>query len=165
MSRLREEQRAPMSRLREEQRAPMNRLREEQRTPMSAPNRPVTDSDTESWWHAVSEHSLTLNQCSSCRRSSLSVRPFCPHCWSEDLTPTPASGRATLYTWTVVHQNAAPFDALPYVVAMVDLVEGPRLMTAIENCPLDALRSGLELALDFRHDDDGFVVPIFRPVT
>ena len=48
---------------------------------------------------------------------------------------------------------------------MVDLAEGPRLMTAIEDCPLDALVADLELVLDFRHDDDGFVVPIFRPVT
>ncbi|AKK27686.1 Zn-ribbon domain-containing OB-fold protein [Mycobacterium sp. EPa45] len=131
---------------------------------MSAPDRPTVDADSEAWWAAVQDHSLSVNACSACQRKSLYIRPFCPHCWSEDVTAVPASGRATLYTWTVVHQNAAPFDArLPYVVAMVDLAEGPRLMTAIDNCPPDALRAGLDLMVDFRHDDDGFVVPVFTP--
>ena len=132
---------------------------------MSAPNRPTTDVDTENWWAAVQDGTLTVNSCGSCRRNSLYIRPFCPFCWSEDVTPVPATGRATLYTWTVVHQNAAPFDRTPYIVAMVDLAEGPRLMTAVENCPIDALGAGVELVLDFRHDDDGFAVPIFRPIT
>jgi uncharacterized OB-fold protein len=132
---------------------------------MAAPDRPTPDVDTESWWAAVAERALTLNACGSCHRNSLYVRPFCPHCWSEDVARVPASGRATLYTWSVVYQNAVPFDSrTPYVVAMVDLEEGPRVMTAIEHCPLDALEAGLELVLDFRHDDDGFVVPIFHPV-
>jgi uncharacterized protein len=131
---------------------------------MVAPDRPTPDGDTESWWAAIADHTLTVNLCGSCDRHSLYVRPFCPHCWSEDVAPVPASGRATLYTWSVVHQNAAPFDVrAPYVVAMVDLDEGPRLMTAIEDCPLDALEAGMELVLGFRTDDDGFVVPIFLP--
>ena len=78
----------------------------------------------------------------------------------------PASGRARLYTWSVVHQNAAPFDSrTPYVVAMVDLVEGPRLMTVIEDCPVENLCAGMELMIAFRDDDDGFIVPVFRPAT
>ena len=106
---------------------------------------------------------MMLNLCTACGRNSLYVRPFCPHCWSEDVTLTPASGRARLYTWSVVHQNAAPFDAhTPYVVAMVDLLEGPRLMTVIEDCRFEKLRPGMGLAIAFR-DDDGFVVPVFRP--
>jgi uncharacterized OB-fold protein len=76
---------------------------------------------------------------------------------------TPSSGRARLYTWSVVHQNAAPFGArTPYVLAMVDLAEGPRLMTVVEDCPFDELRADLELSLGFRDDEDGFVVPVFR---
>ena len=131
---------------------------------MSAPDRPPADVDSEAWWAAVQDHILSINACGTCQRNSLYPRPFCPHCWSEDVTPVPASGRATLYTWTVVHQNAAPFDSrVPYVVAMVDLAEGPRMMTAIEKCPLGDLQAGMELTVDFRHDDDGFVVPVFTP--
>ena len=131
---------------------------------MTAPDRPTIDADSESWWAAVQNRTLMVNACASCGRNSLYVRPFCPHCWSEDIQLTPSSGRARLYTWSVVHQNAAPFAArTPYVVAMVDLVEGPRLMTVIEDCPVDELRADLELSLAFRDDEDGFVVPVFRP--
>ncbi|KUI22490.1 DNA-binding protein [Mycobacterium sp. GA-1285] len=130
----------------------------------SGPDRPTIDSDSEAWWAAVQDGRLMLNGCGSCGRSSLYVRPFCPHCWSEDVILVPASGRSRLYTWSVVHQNAAPFDTrLPYIVAMVDLAEGPRLMTELVDCPVESLRAGMELELDFREADDGFVVPIFRP--
>lgn len=131
---------------------------------MVSPDRPTTDTDSEAWWSAVRDRRLTVVACAACHRNSLYPRPFCPHCWSEDVTQVAASGDATLYTWTVVHQNAAPFDArTPYVVAMVDLAEGPRLMTTIDSCPADALSAGMALALEFRQEDDGFVVPVFRP--
>ncbi|MGV0714195.1 OB-fold domain-containing protein [Mycolicibacterium sp. XJ662] len=126
--------------------------------------RPTVDSDSEAWWAAVQDRTLMLNRCGSCCRNSLYVRPFCPHCWSEDVSLVPASGRARLYTWSVIHQNAAPFDAwLPYIVAMVDLEEGPRLMTMITDCPAEDLGAGMTLVVDFRVDDDEFVVPVFRP--
>jgi uncharacterized OB-fold protein len=129
------------------------------------PHRPTVDTDSESWWQAVQDRRLLINTCGACGRTSLYVRPFCPHCWSEDVTLTPACGRATLYTWSVIHQNAAPFDArTPYVVAMVDLAEGPRLMTVIEDCAVEKLQADLELVITFRDDDDGFTVPVFRPV-
>jgi hypothetical protein len=133
---------------------------------MTSPDRPTIDTDSEAWWAAVQDRTLRVNACASCGRNSLYVRPFCPHCWSEDVELIASDGRARLYTWSVVHQNAAPFDArTPYVVAMVDLAEGPRLMTVIEDCPLEELRADLELVLAFREDDDGFVVPVFRPAT
>ena len=52
---------------------------------------------------------------------------------------------------------------VPYVVAMVDLAEGPRLMTELVDCPAENLCAGMQLAIDFRTEDDGFVVPVFRP--
>ncbi len=131
---------------------------------MTAPNRPTIDADSEAWWDAVQNRRLMVNACRACARNSLYSRPFCPHCWSEDVALVPASGRARLYTWSVVHENAAPFDSrTPYVLAMVDLDEGPRLMTVIEDCPDTALQADLELVLEFREEDDGFVVPIFKP--
>lgn len=129
------------------------------------PDRPTVDPDSESWWQAIQDRQLMINRCGACGRNSLSARPFCPLCWSEDVVLTPASGRARLYTWSVVHQNAAPFDdRTPYVLAIVDLAEGPRLMTVIENCPAEDLHADMNLTVEFRDDEDGFVVPIFRPV-
>lgn len=129
------------------------------------PNRPTVDSDSGKWWQAIQDRRVLINACAACGRNSLNMRSFCPHCWSTDVRPTQASGCATLYTWSVVHQNAAPFDArTPYVVAMVDLAEGPRLMTTIEDCPVENLTEEMELVIAFR-DDDGFTVPVFRPAT
>jgi hypothetical protein len=48
---------------------------------------------------------------------------------------------------------------------MVDLAEGPRLMTVIDECPVESLCAEMELTIAFRDDDDGFTVPVFRPVT
>lgn len=127
-------------------------------------DRPTIDPDSEEWWAAIRLGTLMVNACRSCARNSLYVRPFCPHCWSEEVELKPASGRARLYTWSVVHQNAAPFaERVPYVVAMVDLAEGPRIMTVVEDCPVTELCADMELALGFRLDEDGFNVPVFRP--
>jgi uncharacterized OB-fold protein len=129
------------------------------------PNRPTIDADSQAWWAAVQERTLMVNACRTCGRNSLYVRPFCPHCWSEDVWLRAASGSARLYTWSVIHQNGAPFaDRTPYVLAMVDLAEGPRVMTVIEDCRVDELRADMELRLRFRADEDGFVVPVFYPV-
>jgi uncharacterized protein len=130
----------------------------------AGPHRPRADIESESWWAAIQEHNLLVNACTACGRSSLYVRPFCPHCWSEEVAMTAATGRARLYTWSVVHQNAAPFET-PYVLAMVDLEEGPRIMTVLEDCPVEDLRADMALEIAFRDDEDGFTVPVFRPDT
>ena len=131
---------------------------------MTTPPRPNIDADSEAWWTCVREHTLSVNACGSCGSNSLYPRPFCPHCWSQEVALTPASGRARLYTWSVVHQKPTDDDPrTSYIVAMVDLEEGPRLMTTIEECPVEDLRDGLDLTVAFREDDDGFVVPVFRP--
>lgn len=133
---------------------------------MTAPDRPTIDIDGQAWWSATQDRTLMVNACRSCVKASLYVRPFCPHCWSQDVELVPASGRARLYTWSVVHQNAAPFaERTPYVVAMVDLAEGPRMMTVVEGCDGDGLTPDMDLEVVFRTDDDGFTVPVFRPVS
>ncbi|OBK39239.1 DNA-binding protein [Mycobacterium sp. 1245111.1] len=131
---------------------------------MTTPDRPTIDTDGQAWWSAVQDRTLMVNACRSCGRNSLYARPFCPHCWGDDVELAPASGRARLYTWSVIHQNGPPFDSrVPYVLAMVDLLEGPRLMTVVDDCSGDDLRPDLELVIAFRENDDGFVVPVFVP--
>ncbi|OBH62156.1 DNA-binding protein [Mycobacterium colombiense] len=133
---------------------------------MTAPDRPTTDADSQAWWSAIQDRRLTVNGCRSCGQTSLYARPFCPNCWSEDVELAVASGRARLYTWSVIHQNGAPFDAqTPYVLAMVDLAEGPRLMTVVDNCRVEDLRADMELVIAYREGEDGFVVPVFHPAT
>lgn len=125
---------------------------------------PTTDADSDAWWAMLRDRRLTVNRCGSCGRNSLYPRPFCPHCWSEDVALVAASGRARLYTWSVIGRRPTEDDPrTSHIVAMVDLEEGPRMMTALQDCAAEDLRDGLELTVDFRCADDGFVTPVFRP--
>jgi uncharacterized OB-fold protein len=76
-----------------------------------------------------------------------------------------ASGRATLYTWSVVHQNDLPpfAERVPYVAAVVDLEEGPRMMTNVVDCPFEQLRIGMALEVTFRRETEEISLPVFRP--
>ena len=76
-----------------------------------------------------------------------------------------ASGRATLYTWSVVRQNDLPPwpDRVPYVAAVVDLEEGPRMLTNVEGCAPEELRVGMALRVTFREETEEITLPIFQP--
>ncbi|MBT2676194.1 OB-fold domain-containing protein [Streptomyces sp. ISL-14] len=122
---------------------------------------PEPDSFTRAYWDAAAEGRLLIRRCRACGRAHHYPREFCPHCWSEDVAWQPASGRAALYTWSVVHRNDLPpfGERIPYVAAVVDLAEGPRMMTEVVECGDGGrLRAGTELEVVFR---DG--VPVFRP--
>ena len=76
-----------------------------------------------------------------------------------------ASGRATLYTWSVVRRNDLPpfNERVPYVAAVVDLDEGPRMMTNVVDCEFDALQIGMPLDVVFQPIADDVTIPVFRP--
>lgn len=115
---------------------------------------PDIDAFTRPYWDAAAEGLLLLRHCAACDRVHHYPREFCPHCWSEDVTWERASGRATLYTWSVVHRNDLPpfGERVPYVAAVVDLAEGPRMMTEVVDVPEAELRIGMELRVAFRQE-------------
>ncbi|MFF5312826.1 Zn-ribbon domain-containing OB-fold protein [Streptomyces massasporeus] len=131
-------------------------------------DRPEPDAFTRTYWDAAAEGRLLIRRCGDCGRAHHYPREFCPHCWSEDVTWETASGRATLYTWSVVHRNdLPPFpDRVPYVAAVVELAEGPRMMTEIVGAEESSsatlasggagLSGGAELVVGFREG-----VPVF----
>ena len=127
---------------------------------------PTPDDSTQPFWSGTQEGRLRIKRCHACRRAHFYPRPFCPHCWSEDVVWEDATGRATLYTYSVVHQNdLPPFpDRVPYVAAIVELEEGPRHMTNVVDCPFDQLRVGMDLEVTYRQETDEVTLPVFRPV-
>lgn len=92
-------------------------------------------------------------------------RPFDPTTWSNEVEWVEVSGRATLYTYSIVRENDLPPwpDRVPYVAAIVELVEGPRMMTNLVDCDFRALAIGMPLEVAWRDLDDEFTVPVFRP--
>lgn len=129
---------------------------------------PDVDEFSRTYWEAAADGRLLLRRCGAagCGRAHHYPREFCPYCWSEDVRWEEASGHATLYTWSVVHRNDLPpfGERTPYVAAVVELTEGPRMMSEVVG-PGEgaggALRVGMELEVVFREIGD-FVVPVFR---
>ncbi|MFJ5777628.1 Zn-ribbon domain-containing OB-fold protein [Streptomyces sp. NPDC093094] len=119
---------------------------------------PDADPFSRVYWEAAARGTLLLRRCRACGRAHHHPREFCPHCWSEDVVWEEASGRAVLYTWSVVHRSDLPGfrERTPYVVAVVDLAEGPRMTTEVVGCGAGGLRAGAELEVDFREG-----VPVF----
>ncbi|MEY9847466.1 putative OB-fold protein [Streptacidiphilus sp. BW17] len=140
----------------------------------TAPHRtdlPEPDAFTQPYWDAAaaSPGQLLLRRCAACGRAHHYPREFCPHCWSEDVRWEPATGRATLYTWSVVHANDLPpfRERVPYVAAVVELAEGPRMMTTLVDCEPKRLQVGMPLLVAFAafaaDGQPGPKVPVFRP--
>ncbi|MEU3280928.1 Zn-ribbon domain-containing OB-fold protein [Streptomyces antibioticus] len=119
---------------------------------------PEADAFTRAYWDAAAEGRLLIRRCGDCGRAHHYPREFCPYCWSESVTWENASGRATLYTWSVVHRNdLPPFGGrTPYVAAVVDLAEGPRMSTEVVD--VREPRVGMVLEVRFRER-----VPVFGP--
>jgi uncharacterized OB-fold protein len=129
---------------------------------------PEIDAFTRPYWDAAAEGRLLIRRCRApgCDAPHHYPREFCPRCWSDDVHWEQASGLATLYTWSVVHLNDLPpfGDRVPYVAAVVDLAEGPRMMTEITDCGAGDLRVGMPLRVCFRPAGEGTpAVPVFRP--
>lgn len=126
---------------------------------------PQPDLETQPFWDAAREGRLLIKRCNACTKTYFYPRPFCPHCWSEDVEWVEASGQATLYTWSVVYRNdLPPFpDRVPYVAAVVDLAEGPRMMTNVVECDFDALEVGMALEAVFHPTSDEITIVQFRP--
>ncbi|UGY92012.1 Zn-ribbon domain-containing OB-fold protein [Streptomyces gobiensis] len=125
---------------------------------------PEADVFSRTYWDAAACGRLLIRRCLSCTAAHHYPREFCPRCWSEDVSWETASGRATLYTWSVVHRNdLPPFGGrVPYVAAVVDLAEGPRMMTEVSGCAEGGLRVGMPLRVAFCAAGE-LAVPIFRP--
>ena len=130
---------------------------------------PIIDSASAPYWDAARQGRLLIAECEACGRVHHYPRPFCPHCWSDAVRPVQASGAGTLYTYSTVYANdLAPFrDRLPYVAAIVELAEGPRVMTTIEGAQPDGLRVGMAVTASFRpvdaDDPDSSYLTVFTP--
>jgi uncharacterized OB-fold protein len=135
--------------------------------PPPAPPMPVADPMTQFFWDAAKAHELRIQRCQACGTYIHPPRPVCRVCRSTDLQPEDVSGRATLYTWTVAEQAFGPYFAgkLPYVYAVVELVEQPGLhvITNVVDVPWQDLRAGMELEVAFEDVTDELTLPVFRP--
>jgi uncharacterized OB-fold protein len=126
---------------------------------------PAITPETRHFWEGTRAGELRLQRCGACHEVYFPPRPFCPQCASAEVAVFRASGRATLYSY-VIHHRAAPGFVPPYSIAVVQLEEGPRMMTnVVETAQTpEALQLDMPLEVVFQRIDGDITLPLFRPV-
>lgn len=120
---------------------------------------PATTLETEPFWEAAAEGRMVLPRCNDCEHVIWYPRLFCPECGSTDVSYVDASGTGTVYSFTVVEKGQGRWrDHSPYVLAYVELDEGPRMMTNIVGVDPDAVTVGAPVQAVYEPGNDGGAV-------
>jgi uncharacterized protein len=120
---------------------------------------PETNPETKPYWEAAAQGRLLIKKCAACGRVHFSPRAICPFCGSDRTEWVTASGRGTVYSYSVMRRVP-----VPYALAYVTLEEGVSMMTNIVDCDLEAIRIGQSVTVVFKPTEGGPPVPMFRPV-
>jgi uncharacterized protein len=126
---------------------------------------PAVNPETAEFWNATAGGRLLLRRCRDCGTVIWYPRTMCPECTSLDTEWFEASGRGRVYSYTVNHRGEGAYQGLPpFVLAYVELDEGPRLMTNIVGADHAELAVGLPVAAVFHDTADGAALPRFQPM-
>ena len=127
---------------------------------------PVINSATADFWKATTEGRFILQRCDACDIVLWFPRRNCPKCWTENVSTFDAQQTGIIYSFTVVRKGTGAFkDAGPFVVAYVELADGPRIMTNIVDCDVDALHIGMPVEMVFHDTGEGSALYRFRPAS
>ena len=129
---------------------------------------PSPSPETERFWEGCRNHELLLPFCRGCENYFFYPRSFCPKCFSWDVEWRKASGRGKIYTFAIQYRAWHPgwADDVPYVNAMVDLEEGPRIYTNIVGVDPDPKNIKCDMPVEVVFEDvtDEITLPKFQPV-
>ena len=125
---------------------------------------PQPTPETRHFWEGTQSGELRLQRCNACQKAYFPPRPFCPACGQREVSVFKASGKGRLFSYVIHHRPVAGFDP-PYAIAVVELDEGPRMMTNIVDCPQtpEALVLDMPLEVSFAKQNDEITLPLFRP--
>jgi uncharacterized protein len=122
---------------------------------------PVVNRDDEYFWRGVAEDRLLIRRCAQCAHLQHPPTPMCPKCGSVSWDVQQVTGRGFVYSWIVSRHPTQPEDA-PRVVALVELDEGPRLVSNLTGVSSADVRNGMRVEVGF-DEVDGVRLPQFRP--
>jgi uncharacterized OB-fold protein len=120
---------------------------------------PVATPETQAFWNAAREGRFLIPLCTACGKAHWYPRAICPFCASDTVEWRAASGKGTIYTFSVMRRVKEP-----YAIAHVTLAEGPTMLTNIVDCDFDKLAIGQAVAVVFKDTENGPPAPMFRPV-
>jgi uncharacterized protein len=125
---------------------------------------PVVSVETADYWAATAEGRLLLKRCDACGHVIWYPRAICPDCHSTETSWFEASGQGEVYTFTVNRRGDGPWkEAAPFVLAYVELDEGPRVMTNIVDCDVDTVAIGQRVTAVWDDTGQGNALLRFRP--
>ena len=136
-----------------------------EKTPYEKPL-PVVDADSKPFWDGAKAHKLVIQQCSGCNQFIFYPRAVCPKCTGDALQWKDVSGEGTIYSFTVARRGAGPAfaDDAPYVIALIDLKEGARMMSNIVTDDVDSVKIGQSVKVTFEDVTDEITLPKFQVV-
>jgi len=131
---------------------------------MKAGNRPLLQPSrfTRPFWDACRRGILQAALCKECGHLFLPAGPVCPQCWSADLGACSLSGYGEIAAFTIYRQAYHPDFPVPYVIALIALKEGPRLVSNIVGCAPEEITIGMPVNVRFEPRGE-FVLPLFAP--
>jgi len=119
---------------------------------------PQPNPETKAFWDGAAQGRLLIKKCLACRQVHYYPRAICPFCGSDRTEWQQASGRGSIYSWSVMRRAE-----VPYAIAYVTLEEGVTMMTNIVDCDLDGIRIGQRVRVVFKPTEGGPPVPAFTP--
>lgn len=127
---------------------------------------PTTSADTEFFWNGLRNNKLLIQRCKGCGTLRHPPRPMCPHCRSLEWEAVESSGRGTVYSYVMPHEPRFPFFEYPYVVALVELEEGIRVVSNLTDIDPTDVTVGMPVEVYFQSFDaagEDLVLHQFRP--
>jgi len=125
---------------------------------------PLVTQANEAFWAATADGRFQLQRCNECDTVLWFPRRHCPSCWTENVSTFDASGKGVVYSFTIIRKGAMLYkESGPFVVAYVELAEGPRVMTNIVDCDVEAVKVGMPVEVVWHDTGKGNSLYRFRP--
>ncbi len=128
---------------------------------------PVPSIESKPYWDGLREHRLLMQRCNACLQYWFPPSTQCPNCLSTDFTWMPMSGRGKVFSYVVYHRVYHPgfADEVPYTVALVELEEGPRMISNVIGIPPDKVACDMPVQVVFEDIGEVATLPKFMPAS
>jgi uncharacterized OB-fold protein len=126
----------------------------------------LSDPDWKPFWEGCKREVLLIQRCAHCEHFRYPPSPICPSCLCPDHLWIEVSGKGTLFSFSVVQRALDPYwkGELPYLVGVIELAEGPRMLSNLVGTPMDQVCIGMAVNVVFEHITEEIVLPRFKAV-
>lgn len=127
---------------------------------------PIPTPWSQPFWDGCKRHELIIQRCKECQRFTFYPKILCPQCLSPNLEWVKSSGRGKVYSYTIVYSYGPTefSEDTPYIVAIIDLQEGVRMMSNIVDCPPESVKCDMEVEVVFDDVTENVTLPKFRKI-